>query len=222
MDLFAETQNAYTVDLDLMEMLGLKTTGYTREGTPIGVVTFDNNATVAVTVSAFPAQFFKFAIERPGEGILEVHTGSGTLRDFWWVACLLAENGFDYRTREMKALIKQDMLVLGDASTSGLYQYNECREIAYAGTSSGSGYSRSVLVEKSLAARACRGSRSTARSPGACTPRRMARRGSPSDIPDPPKLTVGSALWTRRRSRRRSDTTWRVAWSSRAIRGLLA
>lgn len=107
-----------------MERLGLRTTGFGRDWTDLGTVTvseaetenpYDSPTgpkpatTVKVEVSALPAQFWRFTVERPrdetedvaGGGFRAIYepmerfvitTGSGGFTNYWPIAKAVAEH----------------------------------------------------------------------------------------------------------------------------------
>lgn len=91
------------VDEVALAMLGLRTTGFTRDWTTLGTVVIHDRTPVATTVkvevAALPAQFWRFTVRRPADkdGPVEaeslvITTGSGRFTDYWPSVCLVADN----------------------------------------------------------------------------------------------------------------------------------
>lgn len=95
-------------DAGLLASLGLQVTGFGRDWTDLGTVTLAE-ATVKVEVSAMPAQFWRFTIDRPKDTAdspapreqVVVETGSGSFADYWPTAEGVAQNVI--QIREVKA-----------------------------------------------------------------------------------------------------------------------
>lgn len=97
-------------DWNLLEQLGLRRAGFRREWTDLGTVRSEDWR-IKVEVSAIPAQFWRFSINRrDGKEKFVVRTGSGSFSGYWPVAKRVAEFPPDLRC--LKGDARDGMVVL--------------------------------------------------------------------------------------------------------------
>lgn len=86
--------STYQSDLDLFKELGFKPfTTDSQDEIFVGEykLPFYDNASIKVWVSCMPAQFWRFEIETDEEGRFKMETGSGSLKNYWSTAMMVAE-----------------------------------------------------------------------------------------------------------------------------------
>lgn len=88
----------YSEDWDLFQKLGLKTfKTYSRDKFCVGEYKLPNceKASIKVSVTCMPVQFWHLEIETDEGNKYVVNTGSGALSEYWASAVKLAEDCFD-------------------------------------------------------------------------------------------------------------------------------